>query len=102
MVTSHIMGAECVVMNEGVWKGLTDSQKKAVMEAAEETAEWATAKTIESEQADIDKLKEAGMTVITAENGLQIDAFRKSVNALVDERFNDKYGDLYSIIDTVK
>ncbi|WP_319563167.1 TRAP transporter substrate-binding protein [Marispirochaeta sp.] len=102
MVTSHIMGAECVVMNEAVWKSLTESQKKAVMEAAEETAEWATAKTIESEQADIEKLKEVGMTVITADNGLQIDAFRESVTALVRERFDDKYGDLYSIIDTIK
>ncbi len=102
MITSHIMGAECVVMNETVWKSLTDSQKKAVMEAAEETAEWATAKTIESEKADIVKLKEAGMTVITADTGLQLDAFRKSVSMLVRERFNDKYGDLYSIIDTIK
>ena len=102
MLTSHIMGAECVVVNETVWQGLTDAQRKAVSEAAAETADWATMLTIQSETADIQHLKEAGMTVISADNGLKVDEFRASVQKLVRERFSVQYGALYAIIDTIK
>ena len=40
MLTSHIMAAECVVVNESVWEGLTDAERTAVAEAAAETSEW--------------------------------------------------------------
>ncbi len=102
MLTSHIMAAECVVVNEGVWQGLSDAQKKAVSEAAAETAEWATAQTVESEKSDVQKLRDAGMTVITEADGLDIAAFRKSVSSLVDERFSDQYGDLYKLIRSIE
>lgn len=102
MVTSHIMGAEGVFVNETVWQTFSDSQKTAITEAAAETAIWATNLTVESESADLQKLKDAGMNVITADDGLKVDAFRDSVKKLVDERFNDQYGALYSIIDTIK
>ena len=38
------------------------------------------------------------MTVIGAEDGLDVEAFRTSVKALVDERFGAEYGDLYAKI----
>jgi TRAP-type transport system periplasmic protein len=38
------------------------------------------------------------MTVIGPEDGLDVDAFRESVSTLVEERFGEKYGDLYAKI----
>jgi len=102
MITSHIMGAEGVFVNETVWQSLSDSEKKAVAEASAETAKWATDLTIASEKADIENLKKAGMNVITAADGLKVDDFRASVKKLVAERFNDKWGELYKIIDSIK
>ena len=62
----------------------------------------ATAQTVASEQADVQKLKDAGMTVITAADGLDIEAFRTSVSALVQDRFSEEWGNLYSIIETIQ
>ena len=101
MVTSHIMGAEGVFINETVWQGLSDDEKKAVAEAAVETAQWATQQTVDSEKADLENLKKAGMTVITADDGLKIDEFRSGVQTLVKERFSGEWGDIYDLINTI-
>ncbi len=101
MVTSHIMGAEGVFINETVWQGLSDEEKKAVSEAAAETAVWATQQTVESEEADLDRLRAAGMTVITVDDGLKVEQFRSGVQTLVNERFSDDWGDIYKLINTI-
>lgn len=101
MVTSHIMGAEGVFINETVWQGLSDAEKKAVAEASMETAKWATSLTVESEKADLENLRKAGMNIITAADGLKVDEFRNNVKKLVSERFEAEFGDLYKIIDTI-
>ena len=102
MLTGHIMGAEWVGVNEGVWKKLSAEQQKQIAEAAAETAVWATNLTKDNENSDIENLKAAGMTVIGPADGLKIDMFRAAVQKLVKERFSDKYGDLYKIIETIK
>jgi TRAP-type transport system periplasmic protein len=101
MLTSHIMGAEYVGINEQTWQGLTDDQRKAISDAAAESATYATGLTVDSETGDLQKLKDAGMTVITAADGLDIEAFRTSVMALVHERFDEQWGDLYTIIEKI-
>ncbi len=42
------------------------------------------------------------MTVIGPAEGLKLDAFKASVNKLVNERFGAKYGDLYKEIAAIK
>ena len=102
MLTSHIMAAQWVGVNEQTWQSLTDDQRAAISEAAAETGAWATAQTVASETADLQKLKDAGMTVITAADGLDIEAFRTSVMSLVHERFDEQWGDLYDIIEDIQ
>ena len=102
MLTSHIMAAQWVGINEQSWQSLTDDQRAAISEAAAETAEWATAQTVASESEDLQKLKDAGMTVITAADGLDIEAFRAGVMALVHKRFDEQWGDLYDIIEGIE
>ncbi|MCF7944541.1 MAG: TRAP transporter substrate-binding protein [Spirochaetia bacterium] len=102
MLTGHIMGAECVVANESVWKSLTQEQRDQIMEAAEETAEWATNLTKLGEAENIELLKDAGMTVITESEGLQVEKFRSRVKEYVNQNFSDMYGDMYDIISQIE
>lgn len=101
MLTGHMSKAEVVVMNEDVWQSLDTTQKDAVREAAEQTRQKATKAILDNEDAETQKLRDLGMTVIGAEDGLQLDTFRASVSKLVDERFGAEYGDLYKKIAAV-
>ena len=98
MLTGHIRGAEIVVVNESVWQSLSSAQQEAVLEAAEETAVWATELTVANEEENIELLRDAGMTVITEADGLDIEAFRTRVQAYVDSEFGDQYGEIYEMI----
>lgn len=98
MLTGHMSNAEVVVMNEDAWQGLDEAGKEAVRQAAAQTRERATKAILDNEEAETQALREAGMTVIGADEGLDLAAFRDSVQSLVQERFGAEYGDLYAKI----
>ena len=98
MLTGHMSNAEVVVINEDVWQSLSDEGRAAVMQAANETREKATNAILDKEASETQQLRDLGMTVIGPDEGLDVDAFRASVNTLVQERFGEKYGDLYAKI----
>jgi tripartite ATP-independent transporter DctP family solute receptor len=102
MLTSHIMNAQLIVINEKTWQGLTPDQRAAVSKAAEEVRVRATNSVRQSETEELAKLKELKMTVIGPAEGLKLDAFKGSVDKLVNEKFGAKYGDLYKEIAAVK
>jgi tripartite ATP-independent transporter DctP family solute receptor len=95
MLTGHVMNAQVIVINEKVWQGLAPAQRDAVTAAAKDTQKRASEMVRQQETEEIAKLKELKMTVIGPEQGLKLDAFRASVNKLVQEKFAAKYGDLY-------
>ncbi|SEL36951.1 TRAP transporter substrate-binding protein [Pacificibacter marinus] len=101
MLTGHMSNAEVVVMNEDIWQDLTAAQKDAVREASNQTREKATNAILNNEESETQQLRDLGMTVIGADEGLQLDVFRSSVKSLVDERFGAEYGDLYSKIEAI-
>ena len=101
MLTGHMSNAEVVVMNEDAWQALSKAQKEAVGEAAAEIRERATKAIQDNEEKDTQALREVGMTVIGPDEGLQVEAFRESVQKLVNERFGEKYGALYEKIRAV-
>ena len=98
MMTGHIRGMECVVVNESVWKSLSSELQSQILAAAQETSQKATEMVLEREANTLEKLKSAGMTVIGPEDGLDLEAFRAGTNELVSERFGEQYGDLYQAI----
>ncbi|WP_198663017.1 MULTISPECIES: TRAP transporter substrate-binding protein [Cohaesibacter] len=102
MLTGHMSNAEVVVMNEDAWQSLSDEQKAAVKQAAEETRQKATKAIQDKEEEETQALRDLGMTVIGPDEGLDLEAFRSSVQKLVQERFGEKYGDLYKKIAAVK
>jgi len=102
MLTNHIMGAEAVVVNENVLKKLPEEIQAQIMEAAKEMSAKATQMTLDLEAQDLQNLKDAGMTVIGPEEGLDIEAFRENTQKLVNERFGEKYGELYEMIKAIQ
>lgn len=101
MLTGHMSNAEVVVMNEDAWQALDDAGKDAVRAAATQTREKATKAILDNEESETQQLRDLGMTVIGPDDGLDVEAFRSSVKALVDERFGAEYGDLYAKIAAV-
>lgn len=102
MLTGHVMAAECVVVNERVWKKLPADIRGQIMEAAQEVSKKATQMTLDREAENLNKIAAAGMTIIGPKQGLDLDAFRKRTKKLVSERFDKKYGDLYYEINQIK
>lgn len=86
-LTGHMHSVLAVFINEDVWQGLTDDQRSAITEVlddkADESLEWAQS----SEEALVEELRGRGMTVITADDGLDLDAFREQVSAQISADF---------------
>lgn len=98
MLTGHMSNAEVVVMNEDAWRGLSDARKEAVIKASAEIRDRATRAIQENEEKDTEALRAKGMKVIGPAEGLDVAAFRASVEKLVQARFGAKYGSLYEKI----
>ncbi|MFB0934526.1 MAG: TRAP transporter substrate-binding protein, partial [Propionivibrio sp.] len=64
MLTSHIMNAQVIVINEKVWQGLTPELRQAVTKAAAEVRQRATDSVRAQESEELAKLKSLKMTVI--------------------------------------
>ncbi|WP_412776872.1 hypothetical protein [Thalassospira lucentensis] len=76
---------------------------KAGIEKAAETVRHKASKMIlDSEAGDLEQLKEAGMTIIGPDDGLDVAAFRAGVEKLVHERFDEKYATYFEEIAAVK
>lgn len=101
MLTGHVMNAQVIVINEKVWQGLTPAQRDAVAKAAQEVRTRATDMVQNQESEEVAKLRELKMKIIGPAEGLKLDAFKVSVNKLVQEKFAAKYGDLYKEIAAV-
>ncbi len=98
MLTRHIMGSEPVVINENVWRALSAEHKAIFRDVAEETRGWISAYIRDNEERDLQTLKRKGMVVIGAEEGLRADAFRSTMEAVVEMRFGAKWGRYYRLI----
>lgn len=98
MLTSHIRAAELVVINESVWQSFSPDRQASINKAARTVRERATQAVIDSEAKDLQALADHGMTIIGPDNGLDLEAFKASVRARIDQEFAEKYGDLYQQI----
>jgi tripartite ATP-independent transporter DctP family solute receptor len=102
MLTSHIMNAQLIVINEKAWQALSPAQRDQVAKAAAEVRTKATEMVRSQEAEETSKLKGLKMTVIGPAEGLKLDAFKASVNKQVQAKFGAKFGELYKEIAAVK
>lgn len=100
-LTGHMHSVLAVFINEPVWQGLPEADRKAIKTAlnqkAEESLVWAT----EAEKTLVGELKGKGVTFVTPENGLDLAAFKTSVMAQVSKDF-PAWDGIIKQIDAVK
>ena len=87
METRHIMATGPILMNSTAFNSLSPEHQKAIEDAAYDTWEKYNQIGIDSESEYIEKLCDEGMTFITADDGLKVDEFKKSVDALVAKTY---------------
>lgn len=102
MLTSHIMNAQLIVINEKAWQALSAAQRDQIARAAAEVRARATEMVRSQEADETSKLKALKMTVIGPAEGLKLDAFKTSVNKQVQAKFGGKFGELYKEIAAIK
>ncbi len=102
MLTSHIMNAQLIVINERTWQKFSPAQREQIMKAANEVRRKASEMVRSQEDEETEKLKQAKMTVIGPAEGLDLAAFKASVNKAVNAKFGEKYGEMYKAIAAVK
>lgn len=88
MLTRHQLIPLPWVINEEAWQALSGEDRDALARAAKEAGEWTTEQTKRHEAELIDRLRAEGMTVITPEDGLDLDAFADSVRQEVLATFD--------------
>lgn len=102
MLTNHIIPAEFVVMNDAIWKSMTESQQNIILRAAKEAAEYGTSTTIAKEADDLKTLQDMGMIIIGEKEGLDIEAFRTKTTSLVSKKFGKEWSKYYKMIRDLK
>ncbi|WP_181408159.1 TRAP transporter substrate-binding protein [Pararhizobium mangrovi] len=90
MLTQHQLIVLPWIANAQRLKRLSDKNRKAVLKAAQEAAQWTSQRTAEVEKNLSKKLADQGMTVVDESDGLDLEAFKKSVRAEVKKRFEGK------------
>lgn len=79
-LTAHTYSPAVVLINDGVWEGISEENQKAVQSAVAETTEYQRQFLADKEQKIKDKLKENGVTITEPDR----DAFREATKNVKD------------------
>ena len=90
VLTRHQLIPVAYLINDKTWQKLDARDRDAVVRAAREGAALTTDLNLKNEKALIEQLATKGMTIIGPEDGLQLEAFKKSVRAEVRKEFEGK------------
>lgn len=101
MMTGHIIASSGVVINEKVWQGLSESQQDAMLEAAKEARAKSMEWNLEVEESALDEIKDKGMNVISVDE-LQLNKFESAIKEIIENRFSEKFSDVYEEIEKAK
>lgn len=90
MLTEHMLQNQSVVISEKVYQSLTPDQRKIVLQSAFDAGNYQNDLIAKDEVESLEKLKQAGMTVIGPKEGLDREAFRKATRYVFD-LFKEKW-----------
>ncbi|TCT10546.1 tripartite ATP-independent transporter DctP family solute receptor [Tepidamorphus gemmatus] len=79
MMTSHMESVLAVFVNEEAWQKIPEADRALMQEAFDEMAQRSLQWARDAEAGEIQFLKDNGVTIIDASNGLDIEAFREAV-----------------------
>jgi len=87
-LTGHFYAPAVLIVNKDFWEStLSDEQREIFVECEKEARQWEREYSINSEKEMAKKLKEEGMTVITPDKSLWVEAVKP-----VYKKFEDKIG----------
>ena len=87
LLTDHMIDINLVYINNDTFERLPSQHRQALLEAHQEAAMEVRRISEELQESLVQRLRELGMQVITPEDGLDIEAFRRAVTAHVERRF---------------
>jgi tripartite ATP-independent transporter DctP family solute receptor len=87
MLTGHMQNVLPVFVNETAWQEIGEDDRAAILEMLDDLAQETLAIAQEDEEKLITELEGKGMTFVSVEDGLQLDAFKESVTAQVNQDF---------------
>jgi tripartite ATP-independent transporter DctP family solute receptor len=88
VLTAHILTPRLIAVNEKVWSGIPEKDRKIVTEAVATHTQWQDNEILSQEASLVDTFKKAGMNVIEPD----LESFRKPVLASVPAKFEAKWG----------
>lgn len=86
-LTGHMHSVLAVFINESAWQSLNDEQQSAITKVLDEKADESLGWAQSSEDQLIESLEGHGMTVISGDDGLDLNAFREQVSAQIAKDF---------------
>ncbi len=89
MMTSHMQSVLSVFVNERVWQGIPEADRKIIEDAVAEVGQRSLKWDADSVAQYRKDLEGKGMVFVEDKDGLNIDAFRKAVLAQVGKDFAD-------------
>ncbi|MEY8337630.1 TRAP transporter substrate-binding protein [Lachnospiraceae bacterium 62-35] len=101
IMTNHMPTNSGLFMNYESWNKLSENQQQAVKDAMVESLHDNNERIADYNNEVKDWLKEAGMTIIDVEDGLDIEAFKERAKVVTDS-YTEQWGDLVSLIQNVK
>ncbi|MDE0924903.1 TRAP transporter substrate-binding protein [Aurantimonas coralicida] len=87
MLTGHMQNVLPVFINEDVWQSIDEEDRTAILETLDTLADETLEQAMTAEKDLVGELTDKGMTFITADDGLDIEAFRAGVDAQVAKDF---------------
>ncbi len=87
MLTAHMQNVLPVFINEDAWQSISAEDQQTILDVLDELAQESLTMAADAETSLIGELEGKGMTFISAAEGLDLDAFRESVAAAVNEDF---------------
>ena len=90
MLTEHMLQNQSVVISEKVFQSLTPEQRRIIQQSVIDAGNYQNDLIAKDDVESLEKLKQAGMTVIGPKEGLDREAFRKGTRYVFD-LFKDKW-----------
>lgn len=100
MLTDHMINMLAVFANTDSMAGLSDEEREAVISSIEDASAEILELSIAEHEELISELEDLGMTVIDADSGLEVEAFRTQVSEHAREVFAE-WGDYIEAIQSL-
>lgn len=98
METNHIYDSAVGVINNSLWDSLSEEDQQVLKDAQKAMADWTYTSQQENQEEYRKTCEENGMTIITEEDGLDIDAFKERTDKLKSEKYS-KYQEYFDRLD---